>query len=190
MRDSFLDYLFCDDSGDGPSLGPLRGRSSRLREPIGRLARRQGWLAGEDLDRILDQQRDDDRRFGELAADMGLLAEAQIRSLLHLQRLREAVQTAELLVCTGHLSLDDAMTSLGAFLRTLGSQAERSDTAPTKAEGVEIDALRAELARTRRDLCERDIQLSAARSELAAEREAHDLNLDPNLSRNSREPGA
>ena len=65
---------------------------------------------------MLDEQRRSYRLFGEIAMSMGMLTRAQIDTLLGIQRLRRATETAEALALSGICPVNRVMAKLGQFL--------------------------------------------------------------------------
>lgn len=119
MRKGFLKFL----AGEGV-INPDRvaGFQETLRaapEPLGVIAFRYGMITGGDIDEILDAQRHDDRPFGEIAVEKGLLTTEQVRTLLFVQQMRAATEAAEALALAGVCPVEEMMIQLGRFLLTL-----------------------------------------------------------------------
>ncbi len=115
MREAFLEYLF--DSGvvaESPAV--LRKYLRGVPEPLGSLAFQYGIMYGGDVDLVLARQRDDIRQFGEIAIDLGILTPAQLRSLLRVQQIRQAVEVAEALTLAGYIDEEVVLDMFACFL--------------------------------------------------------------------------
>lgn len=116
MRKAFLEFL----SGEG-TIPP--GQAQRIQgllraapEPIGAIAFAYGIIKGSDIDRILDEQAANYRPFGEIAIERNLLTPGQVETLLNIQRIRAATETAEALALSGICPIEEIMIQLGRFL--------------------------------------------------------------------------
>jgi len=116
MRRAFLDFLVAEGVIAPDRVDQIRTLLRGAPEPIGSIAFSYGMLSGGDIDEILDEQRDDHRPFGEIAIGRGLFTREQIRTLLGVQTLRAATETAEALALSGMCPIDEIMAKLGRFL--------------------------------------------------------------------------
>ena len=89
---------------------------SCVREPIGMIAVGHGLLRPDQIDLILDRQRNSSLRFGDLAIELGCLTQEQVELLLAIQEFRASAAAAEAMALAGTLPWDDVVRYLGAFL--------------------------------------------------------------------------
>ena len=122
MRNAFLDHLLACDVLAESQMAELRQLLRGAPEPIGAIAFRYGLIAGGDIDLVLDHQRCSHKPFGEIAMELGLLSREQVVSLLDVQQLRAATESAEALVLAGICTMEEMISQLGAFL---GSEQKR-----------------------------------------------------------------
>ena len=87
-----------------------------VREPLGVIAAHHGLLTPDQIDLILDQQRNSSDRFGEIAVELGLLESEQVGDLVQVQGFRSYVDVAEVLVLGNVLSFEDVIRYLGSYL--------------------------------------------------------------------------
>lgn len=86
------------------------------REPLGMIALAHGLLRPEQIDEILDVQRERPRLFGEIAVELGYLSQDRVNRLLKIQAFRVAVNLGEVLTLSGIISCEDMARYLGAYL--------------------------------------------------------------------------
>lgn len=92
-------------------------RKGFMREPIGMIAVSHGLIKAQQIDEILDRQREcRNKRFGEIAVELGCLTETQVDTLVLIQQFRSSQDIAEALALAGVMSMEDAARHLGAFL--------------------------------------------------------------------------
>ena len=116
MSHPFVEFLIEGDLAPQEVGGQLAGQSKFIREPIGMIAVSHGLIQSEQIDVILDRQRECKQRFGEIAVELGFLAHGQVNTLVKIQEFRAAGNIAECLALAGVLSFEDAAQCLGAFL--------------------------------------------------------------------------
>ncbi len=116
MRKAFLEYLASEGIISTDVADNLQGLLRGVPEPIGSIAFSYGMITGSDIDVILDEQRRDYRPFGEIAMEMGMLRREQVETLLRVQQVRGATDTAEALALSGVCSLEDTLKHLSQFL--------------------------------------------------------------------------
>jgi hypothetical protein len=119
MRKGFLKFLAAEGVIDPDRVRSFQETLRAAPEPLGVIAFRYGIITGGDIDDILDTQRHDDRPFGEIAVEKGLLTSQQVRTLLCVQQMRAATESAEALALAGVCPIEEMMTQLGRFLLTL-----------------------------------------------------------------------
>jgi hypothetical protein len=115
MRKAFLEFLESEGVLAPEQAANLRTLYKSASEPIGLIAFSFGMINGADIDLILDQQRRDYRPFGQIAMEMGMLTRQQVQTLLRVQQVRGATETAEALVLSGVCPMDSLMNQLGKF---------------------------------------------------------------------------
>jgi len=116
MHQSFVDYL-ADRNLIPDNVGQqIRNTRCYIREPIGMIAAGHGLLRPDQIDLVLDRQRDSQQRFGDIAVELGCLKREQVDLLVAIQDFRAVAAAAESLALTGVLSWDDAVHYLGVFL--------------------------------------------------------------------------
>ncbi len=86
MRDAYLQFLVDQNVLDEVAALDVRDMQQQETPPIGRLAVVEGVLTMKQIFRILNAQGDSDRRFGELAIQMGFMKTPQLLILLDIQR--------------------------------------------------------------------------------------------------------
>jgi len=116
MRRAFLEFLTSAEIVPEEHLGRLENLLRRAPEPIGSIAFSYGMIGGADIDVVLDEQRTDHRQFGEIAISKGLLDREQVETLLAVQQIRAATETAEALALSGICPLERVVTQFGRFL--------------------------------------------------------------------------
>ena len=116
MRKAFLEYLSAEGVISSDVAENLQGLLRGVPEPIGSIAFSYGMITGSDIDVILDEQRREYRPFGEIAMDMGMLRREQVETLLRIQQVRGATDTAEALALSGVCSVEDTLKQLSQFL--------------------------------------------------------------------------
>lgn len=84
---------------------------------IGAIALRLGILDLDQIDRILDQQEDDRRLFGEIAVALEFVTQDQVDRLISLQRYHQLLEVAEFLVIRGQVDVVEMQTHLLDYLR-------------------------------------------------------------------------
>jgi hypothetical protein len=112
----FVEFLVERDLVPGEVGRQLAGQSKFIREPIGMIAVGHGLIRSDQIDEILDRQRECKQRFGQIAVELGFLADQQVETLIKIQEFRAAANIAECLALGGVLSFEDAAQYLGAFL--------------------------------------------------------------------------
>ena len=125
MRAAFLEFLAGEGAIPSQRLNQIRTLLHGAPEPMGSIAFRYGMITGADIDAILDQQRRDHRRFGEIAVDLGILTHDHVEILLRVQQLRGAVEIAEALALSGLCEVDEVLAQLGCFLTRIRESAIR-----------------------------------------------------------------
>ena len=116
MHQRFIEFLVgrgLISEAAGQQIATTR---SYVREPIGMIAVGHGLLRPDQIDLILDRQRDSTLRFGDLAVRLGCLTRDQVDLLLAIQEFRASAAVAEAMALAGVLSWEDAARHLGAFL--------------------------------------------------------------------------
>jgi hypothetical protein len=116
MRNDFIEVLEKEGLLPSERLEWLRLMRRPPAEPIGSIAFSHGMLTGDDVDQILDRQKQSRQPFGQIAVEMGILDDRQITRLLEIQRLRSLMATAEAMILTGMCPTADVMSRLGRFL--------------------------------------------------------------------------
>jgi hypothetical protein len=112
----FVEFLIERDLVPREVGDQLTGQKRFIREPIGMIAVSHGLIQSDQIDVILDRQRECKQRFGEIAAELGFLAHVQVDTLVKIQEFRAAGNIAECLALAGVLSFEDAAQYLGAYL--------------------------------------------------------------------------
>ncbi len=116
MHHPFVQYLIDRDYVPGPVARKLAENKRYIREPIGMIAVAHGLLHPNQIDAILDDQRDSKRLFGEIAVERGYLGQQEVDALVKIQEFRVASDIAEALALAGVVSCEDAVQYLGAYL--------------------------------------------------------------------------
>ena len=116
MYHPFIQFLTERDLVSENVAQRLTAKCKILREPIGMIAAGHGLLTPDQIDIILDRQRDCQSRFGEIAIELGHLMPEQVDNLVKIQQFRTGAQITEALVLGSVLSFGDAVQYLGGFL--------------------------------------------------------------------------
>ncbi len=117
MKHPFVEYLVERDLIPPNVARQLTEHKRFVREPIGMIAVSHGLLRTDDIDIILDRQREfPDRRFGEIAVELGCLTPQQVDTLVKIQEFRAPADIAEALALGGVLSVEDAGRYFGTYL--------------------------------------------------------------------------
>lgn len=116
MHQPFVDFLVGRDLISDSVGQQITSTHCYIREPIGMIAVGHGLLRPDQIDLILDRQRDSKQRFGDIAVELGCLKREQVDLLVAVQEFRASAAAAEALALAGVLSWDDAVRYLGAFL--------------------------------------------------------------------------
>ncbi|HSW45133.1 MAG TPA: hypothetical protein VLM89_06140 [Phycisphaerae bacterium] len=116
MSHPFVEFLIERDLIP-PEIGrQLAEQCNIVREPIGMIAFSHGIIRSEEIDGILDRQRECKQRFGDIAVDLGILRREQVETLVKIQELRISGSIAEALALAGVVAFEDTAQYLGAFL--------------------------------------------------------------------------
>jgi hypothetical protein len=116
MRKAFLEFLAAEGLVPPGRLKHIQNLLRGSPEQIGSIAFSYGMIRGDDIDVILDEQRTNYRPFGEIAISKGLLTYEQVATLLGVQQLRAATETAEALVLSGVCPIEQVTSQLSRFL--------------------------------------------------------------------------
>jgi len=117
MQHPFIEFLIERDLIPASVGKRLMDQRSYIREPIGMIAVGHGILRPNEIDIILDRQRErKELRFGEVAIELGFLTEQQVEILVKVQAFRTSADISEALALAGVLSCEDAARYLGTFL--------------------------------------------------------------------------
>ena len=117
MLHPFVEYLIESDLIPEATGKHLMETTDFIREPIGMIAARHGLLRPNEIDLILDHQRNHHQQhFGEAAVEIGILTPSQVERLLRIQECRMATDIAEALALAGTVPCEESVRYLGAFL--------------------------------------------------------------------------
>ncbi len=116
MGNPFVQFLIERDLVSASVARQLTAKHRFVREPIGMIAAGHGLLHPDQIDVILDRQRECKLRFGEVAVELGLLTPEQVMTLLKIQEFRTAADIGEALALAGVMSCEDMARYLGASL--------------------------------------------------------------------------
>jgi hypothetical protein len=90
--------------------------ASGRHDPVGIIAVEHGMIIGRQIDDVLGRQRDWDRRFGEIAVEMGYLNEGQLEKLLEIQRFRDLARVAEAVILAGLAPSGEILRAYARFV--------------------------------------------------------------------------
>ena len=116
MQHPFVEFLSERDLVPTKVVKRLSEKKRFVREPIGMIAAAHGLIHPNEIDVILDRQRDCPDRFGEIAIELGFLSPEEVQTLLKIQEFRTPAHIAEALALAGVLPWEDAVQYLGTFL--------------------------------------------------------------------------
>ncbi|MFQ5805860.1 MAG: hypothetical protein ACE5I3_05350 [Phycisphaerae bacterium] len=116
MRKAFLEFLATEEMVPPERLDHIQSLLRGMPEQIGSIAFGYGMITGRGIDEILDEQRKHYRPFGEIAISKGLLTREQVETLLAVQRMRAATETAETLVLSGICTIEQVARQLSRYL--------------------------------------------------------------------------
>jgi hypothetical protein len=114
-RESFQEFL-CRRLGDHIKAVAWPNRWSGAGNTLGGIALRAGALSLPDVERILQQQSNQQKLFGKTAVDLGLLTESQVELLLELQRLHLHLEQGEAAVLQERLDVRAMLEALREYL--------------------------------------------------------------------------
>ena len=116
MQHPFVEFLIARDLVPKNVGDLLSGTCRVVREPIGMVAVGHGVLSADQIDGILDRQRESQKLFGEIAVELGFLTPEQVETLVKIQEFRVGAQISEALALAGVLSCEESIQYLGAYL--------------------------------------------------------------------------
>jgi hypothetical protein len=116
MHHPFVQYLIDRDYVPGRIARKLAEKKRYIREPVGMIAVAHGLLHPNQIDEVLDDQRESKRLFGEIAVDRGFLTQQEVDTLIKIQEFRVAADIAESLALAGVMTCEDAVQYLGSYL--------------------------------------------------------------------------
>ena len=116
MRQDFLEFLSANGILSGGTVDRVQSLLRAAPEPIGAIAFAYSMITASDIDMILDEQAASYRPFGEIAVEKGFLTPEQVETLLRIQRVRSATETAEGLALAGVCPIEELVAQLGRFL--------------------------------------------------------------------------
>jgi len=86
------------------------------REPIGMIAVSHGLLQPNEIDIVLDRQKECGKLFGDTAVELGFLTPKDVETLVKVQEFRVMEEITEALALAGVLSFEDATWNLAYYL--------------------------------------------------------------------------
>ncbi len=123
MQDEFLDFLGSRAEVSAEALARVRQLVDGAADPIGRIAYSYGLLSPNCIEEILERQRGQAARFGEIAIEMGLLTAEQLEALLLIQNLRRVFAVTESLVLCGAADPRDILRHTATFIHEAAERA-------------------------------------------------------------------
>lgn len=115
MQHPFIEFLLERNLISANVARRLIEEKRYVREPIGTIAVSHGLLRPDQIDVILDHQDDSNKRFGEIAAELGFLTQQQVETLIKIQQARVPTDIAEVLALAGVMSCEDAVRHVAAY---------------------------------------------------------------------------
>lgn len=115
MQHPFIEFLMERDLVPVSVAKRLIEDKRYVREPIGMIAVSHGLLRPDQIDTILDHQDDSNKRFGEVATELGFLTEQQVETLIKIQQARVPTDIAEVLALAGVLSCEEATQHVATY---------------------------------------------------------------------------
>jgi hypothetical protein len=116
MKHPFIEFLIERDLVPASVTKKLIEDKRYVREPIGMIAVSHGLLRPDQIDMILDHQDDSNKRFGEIAIELGFVTEQQVETLIKIQQSRVTIDIAEALALAGVMPYEDAVRHMATFL--------------------------------------------------------------------------
>lgn len=116
MKHPFVEFLIERDLVPASVTKKLIEDKRYVREPIGIIAVSHGLLRPDQIDTILDHQDDSNKRFGEIAIELGFVTQQQVETLVKIQQSRIPTDIAEVLALAGVMSCEDAVRHMATFL--------------------------------------------------------------------------
>jgi hypothetical protein len=133
MRVRFAQFLASRGYVSPQQADALVWRATNVREAIGAIALSHELIDLHQLDQILAHLWGE-RRFGEVAVELGYLTPAQVEALLAIQELQEAVEVGEALVIRALMTRAQLAAELHEFIRQVdGQRADSGDLVPAAA---------------------------------------------------------
>jgi hypothetical protein len=115
MQHPFIEFLIERDFVSAEVARTLYEDKRHVREPIGTIAVSHGLLQTGQIDTILDHQVDSDKRFGQIAVELGFLTQQQVETLVKIQQSRVPTDIAEVLALAGVMSCEDAFRHVATY---------------------------------------------------------------------------
>jgi len=113
----FGHYLFDEGLLTNEQLVEAIDYQAKCNLSLGKLAVREDYITAAEADKINDKQRSLDKRFGEVAIELGLLSDEQIESLLAIQK-KEKIFFGEILLRKNFLDEQTLNKALEEFENT------------------------------------------------------------------------
>lgn len=116
MKTEFAEHLITTERMTRERLEAIPRNEWMYREPIGRLAMMHGLLSGDDVEEILRHQHTDDRLFGEIAVQLGMINRHQLDVLVRGQSIRACLELVEDLALAGILEFKTGLEATIEFV--------------------------------------------------------------------------
>lgn len=123
MEMPFLSYLRSTGRLSHSDVERISRWAMSNREPIGMIAVAHGLITGEQIDEVLDRQRQSGEKFGQVGIELGLLTEKQVQTLLEIQRQRMVTVVLEALSLSESLPLREGLLAHAEFITSQPDQA-------------------------------------------------------------------
>lgn len=131
MSQPFVNHLVKTGILSAQQASRVEAWASGRHDPVGIIAVEHGMIIGRQIDDVLGRQRDWDRRFGQIAVEMGYLSDGQLDSLLTIQEFRDQTRVVEAVILAGLAPSGEILRAYGRFVldHECGDAAVRSAAA-------------------------------------------------------------
>ena len=129
MRVRFAQYMVSRGYLDSDTAIGLAVESGSFHELIGAIAMSHRLIDMTQLDHVLSQLTGE-KRFGEVAIELGYLTSEQIEAMLQIQEIQEAMEFGEALIVRGIATRAQLMEEMGRFFTQVDSE-PREDASAT-----------------------------------------------------------
>ena len=101
-----------------PCEVPRPGEWAGSGNTLGSIGLRLGLISLDQIDRIINRQNSDCRRFGEIGIGLKFLSDDQVERLLELQQFHRCLDLGSMLVIEDRITFPDLLSLMAEFFRS------------------------------------------------------------------------